>query len=92
VKACLFNCSLPEVISLALPRLRAAVPLGVAIGGYANGCHTVKSPGTSNEHREDFTPEEYAELCAGWAADGSTILGGCCGIFPLHIAALTKRL
>lgn len=89
VKACLFNCSLPESIGLALPRLRKALPPAVRTGAYANGFCTVKSPGGGNtEYRQDFSPEVYASFCQGWANDGASILGGCCGIFPEHIAAV----
>lgn len=90
VQACLFNCSLPECVNVALPRLRKALPFGVQTGAYANGFCSVKSPGGNNntEYRQDLSPEEYASTCAGWAQGGSKILGGCCGIFPEHIAAV----
>ena len=37
-------------------------------------------------------PTDFAEACMGWRADGAQILGGCCGLGPEHIAALTQRL
>lgn len=92
VQACLFNCSQPESISAALPKLRAVLPSGVLCGAYANGFRTVKAPGSgSSEYREDLSPESYAAFGASWVADGAGILGGCCGIFPEHLAAVALR-
>jgi len=89
IKACLFNCSLPEAVDAALPRLRAVLPRGVQSGAYANGFCSVKTPGGgSSEYREDLSPARYASICAEWAGDGSKILGGCCGVFPEHIEAV----
>ena len=36
----------------------------------------------------DLTPAELVEATAGWVAAGATLVGGCCGITPDHIAAL----
>merc|ERR1712060_327673 len=72
IRACLFNCSLPEAVDAALPRLRAVLPLSVQSGAYANGFCSVKAPGGGNaEYREDLSPERYAGVCAGWAQGGS---------------------
>jgi len=38
----------------------------------------------------DISPPDYVELARRWRRIGATILGGCCGIGPKHIAALTK--
>lgn len=38
----------------------------------------------------DITPEDYVEFARRWRRIGATILGGCCGIGPEHIAALAK--
>eukprot|EP00747_Dinoflagellata_sp_TGD_P209265 gnl/TRDRNA2_/TRDRNA2_82659_c0_seq3.p1 gnl/TRDRNA2_/TRDRNA2_82659_c0~~gnl/TRDRNA2_/TRDRNA2_82659_c0_seq3.p1 ORF type:complete len:309 (-),score=77.64 gnl/TRDRNA2_/TRDRNA2_82659_c0_seq3:132-1058(-) len=94
VKACLFNCSHPERITAALPQLQALLPKGVTTGAYANGFRTVKSPGgtAASEYREDLTPEVYATAAAKWVSDGSTIVGGCCGVFPEHIEAVASIL
>ena len=41
----------------------------------------------------DQTPEEIAELLAGFAADGMVnIVGGCCGTTPPHIAAIASAV
>jgi homocysteine S-methyltransferase len=36
----------------------------------------------------DLTPDAFAEHAQGWVARGATIVGGCCGTRPAHIAAL----
>jgi len=47
--------------------------------------------GAPTEYRVDLTPKKYAEAAMHWAQDcGATIIGGCCGIFPDHIAAVAE--
>jgi homocysteine S-methyltransferase len=36
----------------------------------------------------NLTPDEFVQHARGWVALGATILGGCCGTRPEHIAAL----
>ncbi len=38
------------------------------------------------------TPGEFADSAEQWIAAGSVIVGGCCGIGPDHISALSQRL
>ncbi|RUM54567.1 MAG: homocysteine S-methyltransferase, partial [Marinomonas sp.] len=38
------------------------------------------------------TPESYLVWAEKWCELGATLIGGCCGIGPDHIAALAKRL
>ena len=38
-----------------------------------------------------ISPEELVSKSRGWKAQGATIFGGCCGIGPDHIAALSKE-
>jgi len=41
----------------------------------------------------DESPEETAEILAGFAANGwLNIVGGCCGTTPEHIAAIAKAM
>ena len=40
------------------------------------------------EFRDDLSPAEYAGFVHEWIASGATLLGGCCGMEPAHIAAL----
>jgi S-methylmethionine-dependent homocysteine/selenocysteine methylase len=41
-----------------------------------------------DEIRADLTPDGYARFAAAWRAEGASIIGGCCGIGPEHIARL----
>ena len=51
-------------------------------GAAASRCRT----GSSSR----FPPEAFVEHCRRWRQMGATLLGGCCGIGPEHIAALSK--
>ncbi len=96
VDAILFNCSPPEAIGVALGHLREALadnPRDICVGAYANAFEPKGDGYAANEvvlgRRDDLTPAQYHDICAGWVAAGATILGGCCQMFPEHIAALT---
>ena len=39
-----------------------------------------------------LSPEEYADAAEKIKAAGATILGGCCGTTPAHIAAMVKKV
>lgn len=41
---------------------------------------------------KDITPESFARAAARWRDAGAIILGGCCGITPRHIEALSAAL
>ncbi len=38
-----------------------------------------------------ISPEELVSKSRGWKSQGATIFGGCCGIGPDHIAAISKE-
>lgn len=40
---------------------------------------------------DEITPEDFAEEATEWHALGARMLGGCCGIGPEHVRALTER-
>lgn len=40
----------------------------------------------------DLSPEEFAAACRRWREAGASVLGGCCGIKPGHIEALSAAL
>jgi S-methylmethionine-dependent homocysteine/selenocysteine methylase len=100
VEAMLFNCSQPEVMQAAITEAVGALAgsdrAGVRIGVYANAFIEVQSaPGqAANETlsvlRQDLTPDRYAAFAREWIAAGATIVGGCCGITPQHIEALSS--
>jgi len=93
LEAVLFNCSQPERIDLAVSQAAAALDgTDIAVGAYANAFVDKEDGYSSNgvilDHRADLTPDVYASMAAGWVANGASIIGGCCGIRPDHIAAL----
>jgi homocysteine S-methyltransferase len=90
----LFNCSLPEVITRALPKLQG---LAIPYGAYANGFTSVDAlkPGGTVDAltaREDLGPTAYSEFAREWLDRGARILGGCCEVGPAHIARLYQDL
>lgn len=101
VDAVLVNCSQPEAVAPALAALAEALgPVDrPALGAYANAFadHDPQAEGYAANaglarQREDLTAERYATLATGWVAAGARIVGGCCGIHPVHIAALAPAL
>jgi S-methylmethionine-dependent homocysteine/selenocysteine methylase len=100
VGAVLFNCSLPEQTGPALADLRITLDAsgldGVRTGGYANafpieerGDYSAKE--VIYERREELTADSYTDIAGSWIAAGATIVGGCCDMYPEHIAALADR-
>lgn len=91
--AILFNCSQPEVMAAAIVAARAAAP-ALAVGVYANAFPPQADDATANatllDIRADLDPAGYARFAQEWQALGATLIGGCCGIGPEHIAALAS--
>lgn len=66
------------------------------VGGYANAWRS------SGEHSSDVGPDEYCESVTEWLSlqddqeatvDRRTfVVGGCCGIFPEHIAKIREAI
>jgi S-methylmethionine-dependent homocysteine/selenocysteine methylase len=97
--AMLFNCSQPEVMGAAIDVARDTLrELGSAmrLGVYANAFPPQPKTATANagldEIRADLTPEGYLAFARDWVELGASIIGGCCGIGPEHIATLRKGL
>jgi len=93
--AVLFNCSQPEVMAPALEVARdtlAELDAAIEIGAYANAFQPKDESTQANEEvsdlRTDLDPPGYLGFARDWMARGATIVGGCCGIGPEHIAAL----
>jgi S-methylmethionine-dependent homocysteine/selenocysteine methylase len=91
----LFNCTSPEAILAALRELRVMTDL--PIGGYANRMNAVDSEWTLDNdivtgRREDLDTQRFVAICKKFAEAGAAIIGGCCGISPLDIQALSKAL
>jgi S-methylmethionine-dependent homocysteine/selenocysteine methylase len=81
----LVNCT-PASRTLAYVERLAAV--GVPFGAYANA--GLPSDGLGWGDAPDV--ERYADLAESWVHAGATLVGGCCGTGPAHIAALARRL
>ncbi len=95
--ALLFNCSAPEVMDEAVRRAKAVLKHdAIRIGVYANGFAHNEEPVAANEGlrhiRADLDPANYLAFAQKWVASGATIIGGCCGIGPDHIKALSEGL
>lgn len=95
----LFNCSHPEVMLSAVEQARATLQRlgsGAGIGVYANAFEHGSNGGGANEGlsglRKDTHPEGYLNWAQEWVAAGATLVGGCCGIGPEHIARLAAAL
>ena len=95
VDAVLFNCSQPEVMAGAVDAARAirdARGAKVRIGIYANAFPPQRDEAANeglSDIRADLTPDRYVRFAKDWRERGAEIIGGCCGIGPEHIAALT---
>jgi S-methylmethionine-dependent homocysteine/selenocysteine methylase len=89
-----FNCSQPEVMEPAVALAAAATSL--PIGVYANAFVLHSSGGAANEGlsdlRDDVTPEAYLKWARRWVDAGATVIGGCCGVGPEHVSALSASL
>jgi S-methylmethionine-dependent homocysteine/selenocysteine methylase len=98
-QAVLFNCSQPEVMHAAVEAAAATISesgnRALRIGVYANAF--APEPVTDEPYagisqmRDDLSPEHYLQWASLWVGAGATIIGGCCGIGPEHIAALRVR-
>jgi S-methylmethionine-dependent homocysteine/selenocysteine methylase len=85
VGAVLVNCLPREDVAGTLPYLRdfTSLPLGAYpnVGRYLD-------PGW--QHDDSTTPAAYLADARRWVEEGATIVGGCCGTTPEHIAAVAE--
>jgi len=49
-------------------------------------------PGITSTIECEFTPKEFAEEARAFADAGATLIGGCCGTTPAHIAAMRREI
>jgi S-methylmethionine-dependent homocysteine/selenocysteine methylase len=99
VSGALANCCAPESITTAMPQLKQT---GMKyVGGYANTFQPIpedwdlkgdKKTDGSLGLRTDLDPESYAAHADAWLKAGATIVGGCCGTRPAHIAKLKELI
>jgi S-methylmethionine-dependent homocysteine/selenocysteine methylase len=95
VSGFLANCCAPESITTTMPHLVAAGADWT--GGYANTFTPIPQDWTLGGEKEtdgllalrtELDPEHYAAHVADWLAAGATVVGGCCGTRPAHIAKI----
>lgn len=82
-RAVLVNCT---PASRTLDFVSALGDLGVPFGAYANAGAESEGMGWSSDTRK--AAAAYLAHAREWIAAGATIVGGCCGTGPAHIAAL----
>jgi enediyne biosynthesis protein CalE2 len=93
--AVLVNCAPPEDITKAITRMKQFGRL--PYGGFAH-IGRFSPPSWKFEffpqfiETESWPPERYANEAKRWRDAGATIIGGCCGTRPEHIAALRASL
>jgi len=68
--------------------LGAAAASGLAFGAYAHMGDV--DPEAGWPPTPVLSPQEYALRASRWISRGATILGGCCGTTPAHIAGLAR--
>ncbi|MED5340386.1 MAG: homocysteine S-methyltransferase family protein [Pseudomonadota bacterium] len=92
VDAYLFNCTDPKAISVALEEI---APLtDKPTGAYPNRFHVPAGWTLDNDVKTkpiEMTVEQYLEFVDTWRQSGASIIGGCCGIGPEFIAALSSH-
>lgn len=81
----LLNCAPPEDVNTALPLLRAhwRAPIGI----YP---HIGRFDPPEWLFTDEYPPQRYLDEARQWRANGATVLGGCCGTTPEHIALLAQ--
>ncbi|MEZ4712782.1 MAG: homocysteine S-methyltransferase family protein [Caldilineaceae bacterium] len=97
VSGFLVNCCAPESITNAMQELKATG--ANYVGGYANTFQPVPTDWRLDGDgetdgllglRDDLTPAQYCVHAAHWLQAGATVIGGCCGTRPAHIAQLNS--
>ncbi len=91
----MFNCCQAETITVAIDTALEVIGDAARVGGYANrfvATHT--DGGEANEQlagfRDDLDPSTYGDFVQGWLRRGATVVGGCCGMQPEHIARIAQ--
>jgi S-methylmethionine-dependent homocysteine/selenocysteine methylase len=86
-RALLVSCT-PATRTLAFVERVAEV--GAPFGAYSNAGHP--DEGIGWDANPSAGARAYAKLAMSWANAGATILGGCCGTGPEHVAELARAL
>jgi S-methylmethionine-dependent homocysteine/selenocysteine methylase len=95
VSGYLVNCCAPESITTVMPKLKASKVDWV--GGYANTFAPIPEDWNLDGEKEtdglltlrsDLDPDSYCNYAAEWLVAGASVVGGCCGTRPAHIARM----
>ena len=99
VDGMLVNCCAPERAGEAMETLAAAGTRH--FGAYANTFAPIPPDWTLDgggrqdgllDFRTDLGPEAYVAHAARWLDAGATVVGGCCGTRPAHIARIREQI
>ncbi len=82
------NCTAVSDVEPALERMAERSPLPLV--AYANDAWWADDSPWLEADR--VAPADYAARAERWAALGASLIGGCCGTSPAHVAALAARL
>jgi S-methylmethionine-dependent homocysteine/selenocysteine methylase len=85
--AVLVNCAPPPDITAGLAQLAPA--WSGASGAYA---HIGRFNPPEWLFTDEYPPGRYLEVARDWRDQGASIVGGCCGTTPEHIALLASKL
>ena len=93
--AVLFNCCQAETITEALGIAGPLAEGRARIGGYANrfvAAHADETKANAGlaRFRDDLDAAAYGEFVEQWLSMGATLVGGCCGMDPSHIARVAE--
>jgi S-methylmethionine-dependent homocysteine/selenocysteine methylase len=88
VKAVLVNCT-PAADTLRFVEAILATEIPV-VGAYANAGSPHDNLGWRTDCDSGF--QAYAEFAQSWINAGASIIGGCCGTGPGHLAAISGQL
>jgi S-methylmethionine-dependent homocysteine/selenocysteine methylase len=87
--AILVNCT-PAVDTQRFVEAITKTGIPVPIGAYANAGSPNDNIGWDKDGDLGF--QAYANFAEAWISAGASIIGGCCGTGPGHIAAIRKQL
>ncbi|MEM7019571.1 MAG: homocysteine S-methyltransferase family protein [Pseudomonadota bacterium] len=95
IESFLFNCTSPEAILEGIKEMRGLTDK--KLGGYPNRLNAVDPNWTlDNEYhtglRTDIDVDFYVDMAHQFEQAGASIIGGCCGIGPKYIAALSQSI
>lgn len=77
----LVNCTPADAITPLLEHVAQADERPAQLGAYGNAYF---------EGHKAWSPQDYANEVNRWIALGATVIGGCCGTGPTHLAALRQ--